>query len=60
MHWSVIQLAFVLQNKNKRQLQEHSIVCDFEDKLYGEIKTSIVWEIVLGLKFLPSPKNNLH
>ena len=29
--------------------EEHSIVCDFGDKMYGEIKTSIsVWGIVGG------------
>ena len=26
--------------------EKHSIVCDFGDKLYGKIKTSIVWGIV--------------
>ena len=26
--------------------EKHSIECDFEDKLYGKIKTSIVWGIV--------------
>ena len=28
--------------------EKYSIVCDFGDKLYGKIKTSIVWEIVRG------------
>ena len=28
--------------------KEHSIVCDFGDKLYGKIKTSVVWGIVWG------------
>ena len=28
--------------------EKHSTVCDFGDKLYGKIKTSIVWGIVQG------------
>ena len=28
--------------------EKHSIECDFGDKLYGKIKTSIVWGIVRG------------
>ena len=29
--------------------EKHSIECDFGDKLYGKIKTSIVWGIVWGI-----------
>ena len=28
--------------------EKHNIECDFGDKLYGKIKTSIVWGIVRG------------